>query len=165
MLQHSVARSQALKAAEALIGRPGAFVAGQWLRNDKTTFPVLDPFEGTVVANVVDCGSEVTQQAISAAHEAQTQWQNTTPHARARLLMEWHRLILQNADILAGVITAENGKTLNEARGEVKYAASFIEVLVDFITGGHLCMDNSGLPKRASDPMVEVSQLLFLITV
>src|SRR5574343_1490855 len=103
-------------------------IAGQWVdADDKRTLEVLNPATGEHLACVPCCGSAETRRAIEAADAAWPAWKALTARRRAQLLQAWNRLILDNADDLAQLITAECGKPLAEAKGEVIYGASFVE--------------------------------------
>jgi succinate-semialdehyde dehydrogenase/glutarate-semialdehyde dehydrogenase len=88
---------------------------------------VLNPANGNIIAEVANCGSSETTRAINAANEAWPAWRGLTAKQRAQILRRWFELILQNTEDLAQLITAEGGKPLTEARGEVAYGASFVE--------------------------------------
>ncbi|WP_427306035.1 NAD-dependent succinate-semialdehyde dehydrogenase [Cupriavidus sp. H39] len=105
-----------------------AFVAGQWISaDDGTTFQVTNPADHSVIATVPKLGAAETNRAIESARVAQIAWRRTTGKERAKILRTWHDLMLANADDLALLMTSEQGKPLAEARGEVAYAASFLE--------------------------------------
>ncbi|MEM6395035.1 MAG: NAD-dependent succinate-semialdehyde dehydrogenase [Bacteroidota bacterium] len=103
-----------------------AYIDGQWHENDKT-FPVLNPYDGSELAQVTDCGSEETKLAIEAAAQAFPKWSAQTAAHRSRRLRKWYELIVENVDELAELLTKEQGKPLSEAKAEIKYGASFIE--------------------------------------
>ncbi len=105
-----------------------AFIKGEWCKaKNQRTFSVTDPATGLALADVADLGAEETEQAISAAYEAQKQWKLTTGKERAAILRHWYELILEAQDDLATIMTSEQGKPLTEAKGEVIYGASFVE--------------------------------------
>ncbi|MBD9663284.1 MULTISPECIES: NAD-dependent succinate-semialdehyde dehydrogenase [unclassified Variovorax] len=106
--------------------REQCFVAGQWISAART-IAVTNPACGAVVAHVPRLGATETRQAIDAANGAWPAWRARTAHDRSALLARWHALILENQDDLARIMTAEQGKPLAEARGEIAYAASFIQ--------------------------------------
>ncbi|KIX94802.1 uncharacterized protein Z520_09492 [Fonsecaea multimorphosa CBS 102226] len=91
------------------------------------TFDVYDPATLDKIATLPEMGAADTDKAITAAHEAFQSFKKTTARQRARWLRKWSDLCLENADDLALILTLENGKTLVEAKGEVTYAASFLE--------------------------------------
>jgi len=103
-------------------------IDGAWIAaRSGARFDVRNPTDGNLLAEVADCGAEETRQAIAAAEAAWPAWRAQTAKQRAQLLQRWLALILANAEDLARLITAEGGKPLAEARGEVAYGASFIE--------------------------------------
>ncbi|VVE70173.1 succinate-semialdehyde dehydrogenase [Pandoraea anapnoica] len=105
-----------------------AWVDGQWIAADSgKTFDVLDPATGEVLAKVPELGAEETTRAVSAAEAAQKAWAARTGKERANVLRRWFDLMIANTDDLAYLMTREQGKPLAEARGEIAYAASFIE--------------------------------------
>ncbi len=105
-----------------------AYVAGKWVgADDGRTFPVTDPATGEVLCEVADLGRAETARAIAAADEARHAWAARTAKDRAQVLRRWNDLMIAAADDLAAILTAEMGKPLAEARGEVLYGASFIE--------------------------------------
>ncbi|WP_067339301.1 NAD-dependent succinate-semialdehyde dehydrogenase [Stappia indica] len=103
-----------------------AYVNGRWIDGEKT-FPVYNPATGELVANVTDFGPSDVAGAVDAAHAAQPAWAAKTGKERAAVLRRWFDLMVENADDLATILTAEMGKPLAEARGEILYGASFIE--------------------------------------
>ena len=108
--------------------RTKAFIAGSWQdADDGTTFDVRNPATGRVLAQVPQMGAAETRRAIEAANAAWAGWRVQTAKARAAVLRKWYELMLANADDLAAIMTAEQGKPLAEAKGEIQYAASFLE--------------------------------------
>jgi len=103
-----------------------AYIDGQWLGSE-STFNVLNPVDGSVVGSLPDFGAVETAQAIEAAKRALGPWGLKTAKERANLLRTWFNLMMDNQDDLARILTAEQGKTLAEARGEIAYGASYIE--------------------------------------
>ena len=105
-----------------------AFVAGEWVAADSgETFAVTNPARGDVICEVADCGVDETRRAIEAAYKAQKPWAARTGKDRAAVLRKWYDLMVENADDLGAILTAEMGKPLAEAKGEILYGASFIE--------------------------------------
>lgn len=105
-----------------------AFINGVWMdAADGATFSVKDPALDRDLGQVANLGLVDVAQAIQAAQEALPSWRAKTGKERARILRRWFDLIVENADDLAAIITAEQGKPLPEARDEVLYGASFIE--------------------------------------
>ncbi|MCB1889432.1 MAG: NADP-dependent succinate-semialdehyde dehydrogenase [Rhodocyclaceae bacterium] len=108
--------------------RTQCFVDGAWRGADSgATFAVTNPATGGTVAAVPDMGEAETRAAIEAANRALPAWRAKTAGERARILRRWFDLMLANQDDLAALMTAEQGKPLAEAKGEIAYAASFIE--------------------------------------
>ncbi len=105
-----------------------AYLAGEWCdADDGKTFAVRNPARGDVIAEVADVGRAETARAIAAAAEAMKGWAARTAKERAQILRRWFDLMVENADDLAAILTAEQGKPLAEAKGEILYGASFIE--------------------------------------
>ncbi len=108
--------------------RSTVFLGGKWVAADSgETLVVRDPATGAVLAAVPNCGAAETRRAIAAADAALPAWRALTAKQRSQLLQRWFALINENADDLAQLITAEGGKPLSEAKGEVAYGASFVE--------------------------------------
>jgi succinate-semialdehyde dehydrogenase / glutarate-semialdehyde dehydrogenase len=108
--------------------RAGNLINGQWINaDDGKTLSVVNPADGQQIATVPCCGAAETQRAIAAADAALPAWRALTARRRAQLLQAWNKLILDNVDDLATLITAEGGKPLAEAKGEAIYGASFVE--------------------------------------
>lgn len=108
--------------------RECAFVDGSWIEADSgARFPVKDPATGAVLGHVPDMGAAETRRAIGAAERALPLWRGKTARERARILRRWFELILSEQEALAQLITAEQGKPLTEARGEILYGAAFID--------------------------------------
>lgn len=106
--------------------REAAYVAGEW-RFAERMIQVANPATGAVVARVPRLGASETRAAIEAATAAMPAWASRTAKDRAVILRRWFELILAHQDDLAAIMTAEQGKPLKESRGEIAYAASFIE--------------------------------------
>ncbi len=115
-----------LTARNLLEGR--SYVNGEWINADSSkTFAVTNPATGEEIARCADLGATETQRAIDAAYAAQPAWAAKTGKERAAVLRRWFELIIENADDLARLLTAEQGKPLTEAKGEIVYGASFVE--------------------------------------
>jgi len=105
-----------------------AFLAGHWVSaDDGATFSVVNPARGDVIAEVADLGRDEVARAIDAAESARHDWAARTGKERAAVLRAWYDLMVANADDLATILTAEMGKPLAEAKGEILYGASFVE--------------------------------------
>ncbi len=105
-----------------------AYLNGTWKdAHTQARLPVTNPADNTVLGTVPNMGQLETRQAIEAAHAAWPAWRNHTAKERAAILRRWFDLIMANQSDLAILMTAEQGKPLAEAKGEVVYGASFIE--------------------------------------
>ncbi|MGD8108241.1 NAD-dependent succinate-semialdehyde dehydrogenase [Pantoea sp. FN0302] len=104
----------------------GCLVNGQW-QTLSETFEVLNPATGEAIARVAKGGKRETEQAIAAAEQAFPAWRALTAKQRSEILYRWYQLIIENKSWLGQLMTAEQGKPLKEAEGEVEYAASFIQ--------------------------------------
>lgn len=108
--------------------RSQAFIGGEWRSAiSGRTLDVEDPATGRVIGHVPDCDGEDTKLAIEAASSASHVWRATTAAERAGILERWHYLVLESIEDLGRILTAEQGKPLAEAQGEIRYAASFIK--------------------------------------
>ena len=109
-----------------------AYVAGRWVdADDGKTVAVTNPANGEKLGTVPLCGKAETERAIAAADVAQRAWRDVSAKERAAILRKLNDLMLANADDLALIMTSEQGKPLAEAKGEIAYAASFIEWFAD----------------------------------
>ena len=108
--------------------RTQALIDGQWVDADSgETVAIINPATGETIAEVARCGTAETRRAIGAAARAFDTWRHTTSKERAGLLRGWFNLMMANQEDLAQILTAEQGKPLAEARGEIAYGASYIE--------------------------------------
>ena len=106
--------------------RSEAYINGEWIKKE-TTFSVYNPYNQVKIAEVSDCTQVDTESAITAADYAFQIWSNYTANKRSRILRNWYELIIENVTDLAHILTIEQGKPLQEAIGEIKYGASYIE--------------------------------------
>ena len=113
-----------LKNKKLLTGK--AYIGGKWLDGSKS-FEVTNPANGETIAEVADLEVADVRAAIEAADAAFPAWAAKSAKERAGYLRKWYELIVENADDLAAILTAEQGKPLFEAKGEVIYGASFLE--------------------------------------
>jgi succinate-semialdehyde dehydrogenase/glutarate-semialdehyde dehydrogenase len=105
-----------------------AYIDGKWRDADSgAVFTVTNPATGATLASVPDMGVTETRVAIAAAERALPAWKKRSGKERALILRKWYELIVAATDDIAQIMTAEQGKPLAEARGEVAYAASFVE--------------------------------------
>ena len=108
--------------------RTNAYIDGRWTgADDGGTLDVIDPATGNVIAAVARCGTAETRRAIEAATRAQVDWRSKTAKERSAILRRWFDLMMAAQEDLARILTAEQGKPLAEARGEIAYGASYIE--------------------------------------
>src|SRR5580698_3001404 len=108
--------------------RTQAWIAGTWADADnEATFEVRNPANSNVIASVPLMGAAETRRAIEAADKAWPSWRAQPAKVRAGILRKWFDLMIEHADDLALIMTTEQGKPLAEAKGEIAYAASFLE--------------------------------------
>ncbi|MET0532908.1 MAG: NAD-dependent succinate-semialdehyde dehydrogenase [Steroidobacter sp.] len=108
--------------------RQQAFVGGRWLdAASGEVKQVFNPATGQLIGTVPNCGAKEARAAIEAADKALPAWRSRTAKDRAQLMRKWFDLIMANQEDLAVLMTVEQGKPLAESRGEIAYAASFIE--------------------------------------
>ncbi|ATQ55690.1 NAD-dependent succinate-semialdehyde dehydrogenase [Paracoccus yeei] len=126
MTRHATDLGMLLKDPSLLQTR--AYVAGEWIdAADGATFDVVNPARGDVIARVADLSRAEVGRAIAASAEAMKGWAARTAKERAQVLRKWFDLMMENQDDLGRILTAEQGKPLAEAKGEIAYGASFIE--------------------------------------
>lgn len=105
-----------------------AYINGQWLAaQSNATVPVSNPATGEEIGTIPNMGAAEATQAVEAAYTALQSWKALTAQNRADILLAWYKLVLDHIDELALIMTIEQGKPLAEAKGEVRYAASFIQ--------------------------------------
>ena len=108
--------------------RTRAFIGGKWLdAANGATHPVVNPATREPIGTVPDMGVAETRLAIEAASQAFPAWAALAAKERAAILRRWYELLMANQEDLATLMTAEQGKPFAEAKGEIAYAASFIE--------------------------------------
>jgi succinate-semialdehyde dehydrogenase / glutarate-semialdehyde dehydrogenase len=117
-----------LKLQDTSLLRQQCFINGVWCDADsKQTISVSNPATQSVIGTVPKMGTMETRRAIEAANAAQASWRAKTAGERSRIMRKWYELMIANQEDLAILMTSEQGKPLAEARGEITYAASFIE--------------------------------------
>src|SRR6185437_1547799 len=117
-----------LDLSDATLLREKCYVDGQWIgADDGATMPVIDPATGALVGTAPLCGAPETRRAIDAAHRAFPAWRAKTAKERCAVLRAWTALMLEHADDLARILTAEQGKPINEAKGEIVIGAAYVE--------------------------------------
>jgi succinate-semialdehyde dehydrogenase / glutarate-semialdehyde dehydrogenase len=115
--------------ATITLAKNKCYVDGQWV--GEPTIPVTNKATGEVIARVPDFGAEETRRAIEAANRAFPAWSKLLAKERAQRLRRWYDLMIENANELALLLTNEQGKPLAEAKGEIVYAANFIEFFAE----------------------------------
>ena len=117
-----------IKLTDASLWKEQGFINGTWTAADSgQTTGIRNPASGEALGAVPDMGAAETRRAIEAAHAALPAWSRKTAGERARIMRKWFDLMLANQQDLAVIMTAEQGKPLAESKGEIAYAASFIE--------------------------------------
>ena len=108
--------------------RQQCYINGEWVDAlNRGTIPVTNPATGETLGTVPRMGAEETRQAIEAADRALPAWRAKTAKERAQVLRKWFDLMMANQEDLATLMTAAQGKPMTESRGEIAYAAAFIE--------------------------------------
>lgn len=135
--------------------RERTFVAGEWQAADGgATLDVRNPATGALIGTVPAMGAAETRRAIDAANAAWPAWRKKTVKERAAILRKWHDLMIAHADDLALILTTEQGKPLAEAKGEIGYAASFLEWFAE--EGKRVYGDT--IPTPAADKRIVVTK-------
>ena len=117
-----------MKLNDTTLLKTNALIDGEWVPSDTNdVLPVKNPATGDIIAEVAKSSANQTKIAIDAAADAMEDWKNLPAKARANLLRTWFELMITNQEDLAKIMTAEQGKTLAESRGEITYGAAFIE--------------------------------------
>ena len=116
-----------IKLEDPTLFRTENYVNGKWVGGSDGHIEVLNPANGTLIAKTVNGSAGDAREAVEAAAVAFKSWSKMPAKVRASYLRKWHDLILENSDDLGALMTAEQGKPLSEAIGEVKYGAGFIE--------------------------------------
>jgi succinate-semialdehyde dehydrogenase/glutarate-semialdehyde dehydrogenase len=118
----------ALTLARDELIRSRNFIGGRWVEaNKRRSFDVCDPADNSLIVRVPDSGADDARAAVEAAQAAFPAWRATPAKQRAQLLKRWNSLVLQNQEDLGRLVSREQGKPLAEGRGEVLYAASYVE--------------------------------------
>ncbi|WP_174840425.1 MULTISPECIES: NAD-dependent succinate-semialdehyde dehydrogenase [unclassified Ruegeria] len=108
--------------------RQAALVGARWIEADpEKDLAVTNPATGELIGHVPKLGADETAEAIAAAEEARHGWAKRTAKERSQVLRHWYELMMENQSDLGAILTAEQGKPLAEATGEIAYGASFIE--------------------------------------
>ena len=108
----------------AYLMRTQLYIDGQWI-DGSGTVAVIDPSDGSIIAQVSTSSDEQNEAAITAAHNASAAWAKTAPRVRSEILRKAFEIMTAESDYIAELISKENGKALPDAKGEVAYAAEF----------------------------------------
>ncbi|MBF4334897.1 NAD-dependent succinate-semialdehyde dehydrogenase [Vibrio anguillarum] len=123
-----IARSIVMQLRDPQLFKQQCYLNGQWVcASNSLTSTVYNPYDGTLIGTVPQLDSAQVQQAIEGAELAQKLWKKQPAADKARVLRAWYELIVEHSDDLALILTNEQGKPLAEAKGEISYAASFVE--------------------------------------
>ena len=140
---------------DATLLQTNAYINGEWQgAEDGATFEVKNPATGALIGTVPRMGAAETRRAIAAANAAWPAWRAKTAKERSSILRKWHDLMMENADDLALILTTEQGKPLAEAKGEIGYAASFLEWFAE--EGKRIYGDT--IPTPANDKRIVVTK-------
>ncbi len=140
---------------DASLLKNAAYINGEWQgAEDGATLDVVNPATGALIGTVPRMGAAETRRAISTANAAWPAWRAKTAKERSVILRKWHDLMIENADDLALILTTEQGKPLAEAKGEIGYAASFLEWFAE--EGKRVYGDT--IPTPANDKRIVVTK-------
>ena len=119
-----------MKITESKLYRDKCYVNGEWIEADsRETISVNNPANLEEIGTVPKCETAETKRAIEAANEAWPEWRAKSARQRSDILRKWFNLMIDNKEELAQIMTIEQGKPINESRGEIGYGASFVEWL------------------------------------
>ncbi|MGB8624066.1 MAG: aldehyde dehydrogenase family protein, partial [Paracoccaceae bacterium] len=126
--QHSVPKSPLTELSDPRLVRQFSYIGGQWTgAATRETLAVTDPATGDWLGAVASLSAEESRAAVDAADAAFPVWSGLLPQDRSRLLRRWFELMGEHREDLARIMVLEQGKPISEARGEIDYAASFLE--------------------------------------
>src|SRR5438094_4265564 len=155
ILREGRERGAAMKLKDEKLFRQQCYVDGEWVDAlNRGTIPVTNPATGETLGTVPRVGAEETRQAIEAADKALPAWRAKTAKERAQILRRWYDLMMANQEDLAAIMTAEQGKPLAESKGEIAYAAAFIEWFGE--EGKRIYGDT--IPAHAADKRIVVTK-------
>lgn len=127
-LHNSLPKSPLSDLDDPRLARQFSYIGGKWVDNaDRATFSVTNPADGTWLGEVAKLTGDESRRAVDAAQDAFADWAVTLPQDRAALLRRWYDLMIEHKEDLARIMVLEQGKPISEARGEIDYAASFVE--------------------------------------
>src|SRR5881275_2294101 len=145
----------AMQLKDEKLFRQKCYINGKWVDAlNRGTIPVTNPATGEALGTVPRMGAEETRQAIEAADRALPGWRAKTAKERAQILRRWFDLMMANQEDLATLMTSEQGKPLAESKGEIAYAAAFIEWFGE--EGKRIYGDT--IPAHASDKRIVVTK-------
>ncbi|WP_321957337.1 NADP-dependent succinate-semialdehyde dehydrogenase [Paraburkholderia bannensis] len=140
---------------DASLLKNAAYIDGEWQgAEDGATLDVVNPATGALIGTVPRMGAAETRRAISTANAAWPAWRAKTAKERSVILRKWHDLMIEHADDLALILTTEQGKPIAEAKGEIGYAASFLEWFAE--EGKRVYGDT--IPTPANDKRIVVTK-------
>ena len=146
-------KSGTLELQNSGLFREAAYLAGEWVAAaEPHVIPVTNPFDQSPLGDVPNLGYEMARAAIDAAAEVQSAWARRTAKERAAVLRRWYELVIGNADDLAVILTAEQGKPISEARGEIISNAGYLEWFAEEAKR----IDGDILPGAAPDQRIMV---------
>lgn len=145
--------------------RQFAYIGGHWVASARNeTFAVTDPASGGWLGDVASLSAEESRAAIDAADRAFAGWAAALPQERSRILRHWFELIVKNREDLARLMVLEQGKPISEARGEIDYAASFVEYYAEQAKRPDISSVTSHLPDAEMEVWLEPVGVAALIT-
>lgn len=145
--------------------RQFAYIGGHWVASARNeTFAVTDPASGGWLGDVASLSAEESRAAIEAADRAFAGWAAALPQERSRILRHWFELIVKNREDLARLMVLEQGKPISEARGEIDYAASFVEYYAEQAKRPDISSVTSHLPDAEMEVWLEPVGVAALIT-
>jgi aspartate-semialdehyde dehydrogenase len=151
--------------SDSSLFRAASFIDGKWrAAADGKTISVTNPADGALIGNVAALSAEESEEAVTVADEAFGHWSKLLPQARSTALRTWFELILQHKEDLSRIMVIEEGKPLSEARGEIDYAASFVEFYAEEAKRPNIEGVTSHLPDAEVEVWLEPVGVAALIT-
>jgi aspartate-semialdehyde dehydrogenase len=145
--------------------RQFAYVGGRWVAaQNSLTFAVTDPATGGWLGDVASLSANESRYAVDVAQNAFASWSTMLPQARGQIIRRWFELIIENREDLARLMTLEQGKPISEARGEIDYAASFVEYYAEEAKRPNITGVTSHLPDAEVELWLEPVGVAALIT-
>ncbi len=151
--------------ADKRLLRSFAYVGGKWVAAENgDSFPVTNPADGATLGDVASLTAEDSARAVDVAQEAFADWSMCLPQERSEILQRWYGLIVENREDLARIMVLEQGKPLSEARGEIDYAASFVQFYAEEAKRPNIEGVTSHLPDAEVELWLEPVGVAALIT-